>query len=301
VEELVQELDSLVKSGRILAEVREFVRAMPIQGRPVLEVCEDVEGKIRELGASPAFPCNVGINDITAHYTSPYDDQSVIPANSLVKIDFGVELEGFITDSAIAISLNPIYDSMIVAAETALHEALAAVAPGRRLSEIGAIVERCIHRYGFKPIRNLTGHKIERYTIHAGKSVPNVAGMESGRFEVGEVYALEPFVTTRDAEGAVRDEDAAYIYRFVREKGAKSRGATELAEYIRRTYKTLPFASRWILRNWKDGDAQSAFSELVTKRCVVGYPVLVEVSGNVVSQAEHTVIVTDDGCRVLTG
>ncbi len=296
-----QELDKLVKSGRILAEVREFVRAMAIQGKPVLDVCEDVEGKIRELGANPAFPCNVGINETTAHYTSPYNDQSVIPANSLVKIDFGVELEGFITDSAIAISLNPIYDSMIVAAETALHEALAAVAPGRKLSEIGTVVERCIQRYGFKPIRNLSGHKIERYTLHAGKSVPNVSGMESGRFEVGEVYALEPFVTTRDAEGAVRDGDAAYIYRLVREKGAKSKEAAELAEYIRVNYKTLPFASRWIFKNWKEGDAQSAFSELTAKRCVVGYPVLVEVSGKVVAQAEHTMIVTDDGCRVLTG
>ena len=296
-----QELDKLVKSGRILAQVREFVREMDISGKPVLDVCEDVEGKIREFGANPAFPCNVGINDTAAHYTSPYNDESVVPANSLVKIDFGVELEGFITDSAIAISLNPIYDSMIVAAETALNEALSAVAPGRKLSEIGSVVERSIHRYGFKPIRNLTGHKIERYTIHAGKSVPNVAGVESGRFEVGEVYALEPFVTTRDAEGAVRDDDAAYIYRFVREKGAKSKEAAELADYIHTQYKTMPFASRWIFNNWKEGNAQSAFAELSAKRCVVGYPVLVEESGKVVAQAEHTLIVTDDGCRVLTG
>jgi len=289
-----------VKSGRILSEVREFVRTMPIQDKPVLEVCEDVERKIRDFGANPAFPCNVGINDITAHYTSPYDDQSVIPANSLVKIDFGVELEGFITDSAIAISLNPMYDSMIVAAETALNEALAAVAPGRKLSEIGTVVERCIQRYGFRPIRNLTGHKIERYTIHAGKSIPNVSGMETGRFEVGEVYAIEPFVTTRDAEGAVNDGDAAYIFRFVREKGARSRAAAELLQYIHSNYKTLPFASRWIFKNWKEGDVQSAFEELTAKRCIVGYPVLVEASGKVVAQAEHTLVVTNDGCRVLT-
>ncbi len=96
-----------MKSGRILAEVREFVRAMAIQGKPVLDVCEDVEGKIRELGANPAFPCNVGINDTAAHYTSPYNDQSVVPADSLVKVDFGVELEGFITDSAIADLAQP--------------------------------------------------------------------------------------------------------------------------------------------------------------------------------------------------
>lgn len=294
------DLDKYVKSGRILAEVRDFVKAMPIQSKRVLDVCEEVEGKIRDLGANPAFPCNVGINEVAAHYTSPYDDRSVIPAGSLVKIDFGVELDGFITDSAIAISLNPTYDSMIVAAKAALGEALAAVAPGRRLSEIGNIVERCVQRYGFKPIRNLTGHKIDRYTIHAGKSVPNVSGMDGGRFEVGEVYALEPFVTLRDAEGAVRDGDAAYIYRFVRTKGAKSKEASGLAEYIRDTYKTLPFASRWIFKDWREGDAKTVFKELVANRCIVAYPILVEASGNVVSQAEHTMVVTQDGCRVLT-
>lgn len=294
------ELENYVKSGRILAEVRKFVKSMPIQNRRVLEICEQVEGKIRELGAGPAFPCNVGVNEVAAHYTSPSNDPSLIPPNSLVKVDFGVECDGFITDTSISISLNPVYDSMILAAETALQEALAAVAPGRKLSEIGSVVERCIQRYGFKPIRNLTGHKIDRYTIHAGKSVPNVSGMESGRFEVGEVYALEPFATLREAEGAVRDGDAAYIYRFVKTKGAKSKEASKLAEYVRETYKTLPFASRWLFNDWQDGDAKAAFRELTENRCIIGYPVLVEASGNVVSQAEHTIIVTENGCRVLT-
>lgn len=294
------ELENYVKSGRILAQVREFVKSMPIQGRLVLEICEQVEGKIRELGAGPAFPCNVGVNEVAAHYTSPSNDPSLVPENSLVKVDFGVECDGFITDTSISISLNPVYDSMILAVETALQEALAAVAPGRKLSEIGSVVERCIQRYGFRPIRNLTGHKIGRYTIHAGKSVPNVSGMESGKFEVGEVYALEPFATLREAEGRVRDGDAAYIYRFVKTKGAKSEEASKLAEYVRETYKTLPFASRWLFNDWHDGDAKVAFRELTANRCIVGYPVLVEASGNVVSQAEHTIVVTENGCRVLT-
>lgn len=295
-----QQLDMFAKSGRILAEVRKFVKDMSLLDRSVLGVCEEVEGKIREAGANPAFPCNVGINEIAAHYTSPWNDTNLIPENSIVKVDFGVELDGFVTDTAVTISLNPAYDSMVLAAETALQEALAAVAPGRKLSEIGNVVERCIGRYGFKPIRNLTGHKIGRYTIHAGKSVPNVSGLESGRFEVGEVYAIEPFVTLKNAEGAVRDADFAHIYRFVKVKGAKTNEAVKLAEFVRDTYKTLPFASRWIHNSWRDGNVDEAFGELVECRCVVGYPVLVEASGQVVSQAEHTIVVTENGCRVLT-
>lgn len=286
-------------SGRILADVRRFVKGLDIRKKSLLEVCELVEAKIRELGAGPAFPCNVGVNEVAAHYTSPWKDPLMIPDNSIVKVDFGVEVDGCITDTAITLSLNPQYDSMIIAAEAALQEAIVAIAPGRRLSDIGTLVERCIRRYGFKPIRNLTGHKIERYRIHAGKSVPNVSGIESGRFEAGEIYAVEPFVTLKDAEGAVHEADAAYIYRFVRAKGAKSKEALDLAEYLRRRYRTMPFASRWV---FDSGEYEKvAFEELVANRCVVGYPVLVEVSENVVAQAEHTLLVTADGCRVLTG
>jgi len=297
---LTPELAKFAESGKILAAVREYVRNMQVRGRKVIDVCEEVEGKIRELGGKPAFPCNVGINEVAAHYTSPWDDGTLVPDGSIVKVDFGVELDGFATDTAIPLSLNPTYDSMIVAAEAALQEAVSAVAPGRRLSDVGSVVERCIDRYGFRPIRNLTGHKIDRYNLHAGKSVPNVSGVESGRFEVGEVYAIEPFVTFRSAEGLVMDGDAAYIYRFVKAKGAKSKSAVKLAEYIRDTYHGLPFASRWIHNSWREGEF-SAFEELVLSHCVAGYPVLVEVSGQPIAQAEHTIVVTDGGCKVLTG
>jgi methionyl aminopeptidase len=276
------------------------VKKLPIEDKKVIQVCEDVEGKILSLGGRSAFPCNVGINDVAAHYTSPLDDELVIPDGAIVKVDFGVELNGCLTDTAITLSLNPAFDSMIVAAETALQEAVSAVAPGRKLADIGAIVERAIVRYGFKPIRNLTGHKIDRYNLHAGKSVPNVSGMESGKFEIDEVYAIEPFATTKKSEGAVHETQARYIFRFVRAKGAKSKDAVELSNYIQAEYKSLPFASRWILKEWKDGDAKKAFHELLENRSIAGYPVLVEESGGPVSQAEHTVLVTGDGCRILT-
>ena len=197
--------EKFIESGKILAAVREYVRGLSIQGRPILEVCELVEGKIRELGAGPAFPCNVGINDVAAHYTSPWRDTSVIPSSSIVKIDFGVELDGFVTDTAIAISLNPAYDSMVVAAETCCRRPFRHCAWNRKLSDIGSVVERCIQRYGFRPIRNLTGHKIDRYTYMLGNQCQTWRASKVGSFELGEVYAIEPFVTLREAEGAVSD------------------------------------------------------------------------------------------------
>ena len=103
-----------------IVRVREYVKRLPDSGMSVMDICEEVEMKICELGGGPAFPCNVGINEVAAHYTSPWNDKTTIPDNSLVKIDFGVEVDGCITDTPITLSLNPAYDSMVVAAETAL-------------------------------------------------------------------------------------------------------------------------------------------------------------------------------------
>jgi methionyl aminopeptidase len=297
---LVEDLPNFEKSGQIVARVREYVKSLSIQGLSVLQVCEDVEKRIRELGGGLAFPCNVGINEVAAHYTSPWNDKTMIPDGSLVKIDFGVEIDGCITDTSITLSLNPACDSLVLAAETALQEAISAVAPGRKLSDVGGIVEAAIGRYGFRPIRNLTGHKIERYVLHAGKSVPNVAGIDAGRFEVGEIYAIEPFATRKEAEGAVRERMPAYIFRFVRMKGARTESARDLAEHIQTRYKSLPFASRWIFTDRGYEKTSAAFQELLENRSIAGYPVLVERSGGTIAQAEHTLLVTRDGCKVLT-
>lgn len=294
------ELEAYRKAGRIIAELRGEVPGWVREGMAIIEVCRKVEDEIRKRGGNPAFPCNVGINEVAAHYTSPWKDQRTIPTGSLVKVDFGVEVDGYIGDTAVSVSFNPQHASLILAAQEALKAALGAVRAGGRISDVGVAVQRTIERYGHRPISNLTGHKIERFTIHAGKSVPNVAGTEAGKFLNDEVYAIEPFVTYREAAGQVHDGEDAYIHRFMKEKGAQSELAKKIIRHIRDKFRTLPFASRWI------GDAFSgygwgeAFVELRKARCVTSYPVLVEMSGKVVAQAEHTIRVTESGCEILT-
>jgi methionyl aminopeptidase len=224
----------------------------------------------------------------------------MIPDGSIVKIDFGAEVDGFITDTAVTLSLSPAYDAMVVAVEAALKEAIAAVTPGRRISEVGGIIERCVRSYGYKPIKDLSGHKIERYRIHADKTVPNVSGFGRDRFEVGEVYAIEPFLTLKRASGTIRALKDSYIYRFMTVKGAPTGDAEKLADYIQNTYRGLPFTPRWLVERFGEETITETFKELVRRKCVVGYPVLVEASGSVVAQAEHTILVTEAGCRTLT-
>jgi len=278
-----------------------MIRNLVYEGARVRELCEKVESETVELGGRPAFPCNIGINEIAAHYTSPWDDKSLIPKGSVVKVDFGVHVDGYLTDTAVTVSLSPLHDTMVEVAKEALRVGVGIVAHGVKFSEIGNQIERTINQYGFRPIRNLTGHKIERYTIHAGKSVPNVAGPTPGRFEAGDVYAIEPFVTTREAAGRVEDSDQAFIFRSVKERGVRSEAAKRIVEHVRATYRSLPFASRWLYSSLDGNVVDDGFAEAVKAKCISGYPVLVEASGNVVTQAEHTVIVKENGCEILTG
>lgn len=294
------ELEAYRRGGQIISQLRKVVPPLVHEGGLVRDLCEKVEAEILAMGGQPAFPCNVGINEVAAHYTSPWDDTSVVPRESVVKVDFGVHFDGYLNDSAVTVSFNPVYDSLIKIAEEALRIGVERIAHGVRFSEVGEQIEKTIAQYGCRPIRNLTGHKIERYTIHAGRSVPNVAGPAPGRFEAGEVYAIEPFVTVREAAGRVEDADRAFIYRAVRDRGARSESARKIVEHVRRTYKTLPFASRWLYSSLGKKVVEDGFSEALRAKCISGYPVLVEASGKVVTQAEHTLVVKENGCEVLT-
>ncbi len=296
-----QALDSFKKSGEIVARLRKEVPLIAKPGVEKIKICEELERQIRELGGKPAFPVNVGVNEIAAHYTSPPGDLSIIPPVCLAKIDFGVQVEGYVTDTSVTVCFEPRLEPLVQAADEALANAIKAFRPGVRLSEIGSVIQSTIQRFGLRPITNLTGHKIERYTIHAGKSVPNVSGLNGTKIEEGEIYAIEPFVTLSKAAGAVKNGSSAYIYRFVKLRGATTEQSKKVLEYVQKNFSTLPFASRWLGPTFEREIARSSLLDLIKHKCVSAYPVLVEESGSPVAQSEHTVLVGKESSTTLTG
>ena len=168
------------------------------------------------------------------------------------------------------------------------------------LGKIGSLIETTIKNRGFKPISNLTGHSVGRYLIHAGLSIPNVAQVSFAKVKTGEVYAIEPFVTLPDAVGRVDDSPQITIYRLLKTKSVKSENSKKLLKYIEANFRTLPFAERWLIGVVPKEQHKAAFKELLASKAVMGYPVFVEVSKKPVAQAEHTVLLKDDGCEVLT-
>ncbi|MBS7641102.1 type II methionyl aminopeptidase [Candidatus Bathyarchaeota archaeon] len=295
-------LEKYIRAGRIAARVREEMRRIVREGMPLIEICEIAEDMIRKLGGSPAFPCNVSVNEVAAHYTSPPKDTRVVPSGSLVKVDIGVHVDGYIADTATTICFNPEYENMVYAAERALEAAIKVIRPSVIISKVSSEIEAVIERYGFKPIYNLSGHEVGHYVIHAGKSIPNVSHLSIERMRPGGVYAIEPFVTLKGAAGRVEDGPEKYIFRLVKMKASlKSSEAKELLKAIETNFRTLPFAERWLNRIYGQNESyKRAFSELLSSKCLMAYPVFIEASGSPVAQAEHTVYVGEKDIIVLT-
>ena len=291
---------SLIKAGRIASQVREEAKSIVEVGKPVIEICEFVRRRVGELGGGLAFPCNVDIDHVAAHYTSPLGDTTVVEDGSLVKVDIGVHVDGYIADTAATVCFDPSLRGLVDAAEAGLDEAIKAVRAGARSGDIGAIIERAIKARGAIPIRNLTGHRMARYVVHAGQSIPNVSSGNGHTLREGEVYAIEPFSVPPTASGMVTDGPTGHIYLFKKKRRIRSETAKRMLKVIQSEYRTMPFASRWIQGKFPGQDGVEAFSELLRSKCVYSYPQLVERSRAPVAQAEHTVIVTEDGCTVTT-
>ncbi len=288
------------KAGSIASRVRESIRKSVTSDARIIDICEEVESMIGDLGGKPAFPCNVCINDIAAHYTAEPADKGRLHDNDIVKIDIGVHVEGYVADTATTVSFDPRFVDLLDATEVTLNEALSTAKEGVRLGEIGRIVSDCSKRRGFRPIVNLSGHSLDRYKIHAGKSIPNSWVPGSVQFTHGEVYAIEPFLTLLDGAGLVMEGSKTTIFSMITRKRTGDKDLDRLCDTIWSRYRTLPFAIRWLNDVLEPVDARSLIYKLIKHKIVRGYAVLVEEKGRPVAQFEHTVVLAEDGTKIIT-
>ena len=295
-----EDLEKQKQACKIAREIRIEMRQTITEGMPIIDICEKVEGMTREKGGKPAFPCNVSINEVAAHYTSPPNDKQTVPEKGVVKVDIGVHVDGYIADTATTVCFDPEYMDMVNTAEEALEKAVEILRPGLSVTRFGSTIQKTIKTRGFKPVSNLTGHLIRRYIIHAGKSLPNAFNLSTSRLKEGEVYGVEPFVTLADADGRVDNISEAYIFRYQKHKSLKSPYAKKILKYLKNNFMTLPFTERWLTKFASSNEYKDAFAELLSSKSVISYPVFVEASGKPVAQAEYTILIVKDGCVVLT-
>jgi len=294
------QIEDYVKAGKIAGEVRENVRQKDWIGSTLEEICEYVESEIIKRGAKCAFPVNTSLNEVAAHYTAEPNDPKTVSDSDLVKIDLGAQINGYIADTAVTVNYDPQYDSLVQAAENALQAAMSMIKVGVKSKDVGRKIQNTIMDMGLKPIANLSGHSLDQYTIHAGKTVPNMWTIGSFSFSENEAFACEPFVTTKNALGFVRNGKIKNIFALASRKMTKDDEADKLLEYIWNNFNMLPFALRWIVKEWEEKEARKLLDFLIKKKVVKAYAILVEANGKTVAQAEHTFIPTQTGVTVTT-
>ncbi len=296
------EIENYVKAGRIACTVLKEVESLVKPGAKLLEIAKYIESRIHDLGGKPAFPVNISINSVAAHYTPIPSDESIIPSGAVVKIDVGVHVDGYIADTATTISLDDSYRLLCKATKSALEKALEAIGPGIRFSEIGNIVEQIIKSYGFSPIYNLSGHSLDRYIIHAGEVIPNHRDrLILGSFKSGKAYAIEPFAT--NGRGYVKEGNDITIFALKPNPKKLSKLSHEVREIFERIYedrKTLPFTLRWYVKEFSIEKLRSAMRVLIDNGLAIAYPILIEINGGIVAQYEHTIILTSRGEKIVT-
>jgi methionyl aminopeptidase len=285
-------LDAYLGAGKIASRI--LSRSLPLVrvGGSFLEVVEEVEGLVRGEGAGLAFPLNLSLNEAAAHDTASDGDDRIFSAGDVVKMDLGVHLDGYIADTAGTADLGD-HEPLVRASRAALEKAISLVKPGVSTGDLGRAIQGEIEALGFRPVANLTGHGLGRYEIHTPPTVPNIGISGGAVLREGMIFAIEPFAST--GTGFVSDSPRVQIFQQILDRPARLPAAKRLLDQVRERHG-LPFARRWL----SGEKLEITLSGLVRSGHLHAYPVLRDVPGSLVSQAEHTVIVTGDGCIVTT-
>lgn len=289
--------EEFLQAGKIAKEVRAYGKELIKPGASYNEILIAINKKIIDLGASPAFPPQIALNEVAAHYL-PQPDEDIIFSNQVVKLDVGVSYNGAIGDCAVTIDLSGQYQILIDAVEAALAAAEKIIKVGLPIREIGKIIEKTITSYGLSPIYNLSGHGLGRYKIHTTPAIPNYDDRSKAVIKAGMTFAIEPFVT--NGKGLIYEEGEPAIFVCTKKIPTQSDLPLTLLDKIK-TYQGLPFA----IHNLIDSEltlpkVREGLFKLLKIGTIQGFPPLIEEEKGMVAQAENSILVDEKGEVFIT-
>ena len=289
-----EEIEKLKQAGKIAAQVLEYGKGLIKKDASLLEVLDQIEEKISELGAKPAFPAQISCNHIAAHYCPEEDDKTVF-SDQLVCLDVGVHVKGFIGDNAVTVDLSGKYSDLVKASREALENAIKIIKVGVSLGEIGKVIQDTIQKYGFSPVRNLSGHGLGKYEQHTKPNIPNFDNGDDTKIEKGMVFAIEPFASA--GAGIVQDSGTATVFTLENKKPVRNAITRQILKEIE-SYEGLPFTTRWLTKKF-GVKAKFAFREMEQLGMLHSYPPLADKDKGLISQAEHSILVDGEGNVVV--
>ncbi|KAK3724048.1 hypothetical protein LTR37_001170 [Vermiconidia calcicola] len=311
------------QAAEIHRQVRQYAQEKVIKpGASLAAIAEEIENGVRALcghqgiqtgdalKAGMAFPTGLCLNNVGAHWTPNSHLPDVkLDKSDVLKVDFGVHVNGRIVDSAFTIAFDHTYDNLLTAVKEATNSGIAHAGVDARISEIGAAIQEVMESYEveiagktlpIKAIRNITGHDILRYQIHGGKQIPFVRSNNRDKMEEGEVFAIETFGST--GKGYLRDDIGVYGYgrqADVSSANVQSSAAKTLLKTIDANFGTLVFCRRYLERLGTK-HYHLGVKHLIDSGIVETYAPLVDVKGSYIAQFEHTILLHEGGKEVIS-
>ncbi|KAI9900884.1 hypothetical protein N3K66_005146 [Trichothecium roseum] len=300
------------EAAEIHRQVRHYVQKTVRPGQTLTNIAETIENSVRALTGHPGlvegdsliggmgFPCGLSLNHCAAHYTPNAGNKMVLQQEDVMKVDFGVHVNGKIVDSAFTMAFEPKYDNLLQAVKEATNAGVREAGIDARVGEIGGIIQETMESfeveidgqtYPVKSIRNLTGHNILPYSIHGTKAVPIVKSNDTTKMEEGDVFAIETFGST--GNGHVRDDMECSHYAKRDDSGhvdLRLSSAKSLLNVINKNFGTLPFCRRYLDRIGQE-KYLLGLNSLVNNGIVEAYPPLVDKKGSYTAQFEHTILI----------
>ncbi|KAG6143752.1 hypothetical protein E4U28_002219 [Claviceps purpurea] len=300
------------EAAEIHRQVRQYAKKTIRPGQTLTEIAETIENGVRSLTghsgltegdalvAGMGFPCGLSLNHCAAHYTPNAGNKMVLQQDDVMKVDFGVHVNGRIVDSAFTVAFEPKYDDLLKAVQEATNAGIREAGIDARVGEIGGVIQETMESfeveidgttYPVKSIRNLTGHNILPYSIHGTKAVPIVKSDDQTKMEEGDVFAIETFGST--GNGYVRDDMEVSHYAKnaeVQHVDLRLSSAKALLNVINKNFGTLPFCRRYLDRLGQD-KYLLGLNSLVQNGVVEAYPPLCDKKGSYTAQFEHTILI----------
>ncbi len=294
-------MEDWFKAGKVASEARAYAKTLIKPNVSVLEVSKKVEDFIKKKKGLEGFPSpQISINEIAAHYYAYQNDKTIIKKGDVVSIDIGTHVNGWVGDNATTVEVGSNkYKKLIESVHKARDNAIKEIKPRVQLCKIGEIIEETISSYGFKPIRNLSGHNLAPYVIHGGITIPNFNNKDKRKLEEGDLIAIEPFATD-EGVGMVKEGKPSSIFRMNSARTPRDMFQRKIIKHIIDNFKTLPFATRQLAREFPISRLQIALSMLKRQGIIHEYTHLVEKSNSIVTQAEDTVVVKENKAEVTT-
>jgi methionyl aminopeptidase len=292
----LEELNILKKSGKLSNDTHKFAKKIIKPGVDLSKAGKKIDDYIIEKGGFPAWPVNLSLNNEAAHNTYNLEREKILTEDDVLKVDIGVSIDGYITDSAQTYIFNKKNELLKDASDKTLAKAKEYLTNNYKTATIGSLgklIEDTIRSYNFMPVINLTGHYLSRYVAHATPSIPNVANNSSEKFiDYNNQFAIEPFVST--GNGVVTEGSEILIFEHYEDKPIRNKDAKKLLEEIKK-FNGLPFSEYWIGKELSSFSKKFALRELLKNEIITAYPVLLDKKGSFVSQAETTFIIDKEG------